>query len=69
MSVAVEAHYALFKYDLISICETSLNDSIDIPDPLLHDYTFLPANRPDSESHESVGLFHKKSLPFKHPSD
>ena len=24
----IEAHNSIFKYDLISICETSLNDSI-----------------------------------------
>ena len=66
---AIEAHNTLFNYDLISICETSLNDSIEIPDPLLNDYTFLPANHPDNESHGGVGLFYKNSLPFQHRSD
>ena len=36
----IEAHNSIFKYDLISICETSLNDSVEIPEPLLNDYTF-----------------------------
>ena len=31
----VEAHNSIFNYDLISLCETSLKDSTDIPDPLL----------------------------------
>ena len=36
---------------------------------MLNDYTFLPANHPDNESHGGVGLFYKNSLPFKHRSD
>ena len=34
-----------FNDDLISICETSLNDSVELPEPLLNAYTFVPANR------------------------
>ena len=30
----IEAHNSFFKYDLISICETSLNDSVELPKPL-----------------------------------
>ena len=30
----IEAHNSIFNYDLISICETSLNDSIKLPDIL-----------------------------------
>ena len=37
----IEAHNSIFNYDLISICETSLNDSIKLPDTLLNDYTFV----------------------------
>ena len=33
----IEAHNSIFNYDLISICETSLNDSIKLPDSLLND--------------------------------
>ena len=65
----IEAHNSLFNYDLISICETSLNDSVEIPDPLLNDYTFLVANHPDNVSHGGVGLFYKNSLPLKHRTD
>ena len=35
----IEAHNSIFKYDLVSICETSLNDSIKLPDFLLNNYT------------------------------
>ena len=31
---------------MISICETSLNDSVVLPESLLNDYTFVPANNP-----------------------
>ena len=30
----IEAHNSIFKYDLISICETSLNDSVELPEHL-----------------------------------
>ena len=66
---AIEAHNTLFNYDLISICETSLNDSIEIPDPLLNNYTFIPANHPDNVAHGGVGLFYKNTLPIKHRDD
>ena len=62
----IEAHNSIFNYDLISICETSLNDSIIIPDPLLDDYSFEPANIPGNNirRHGGVGLFYKNSLPI-----
>ena len=66
---AIEAHNSLFKYDLISVCETSLNSSIEIPDPLLNNYNFLPANHPDDVTHGGVGLFYKTSLPLKRRED
>ena len=50
----IEAHNSIYKYDLISLCETSLNDSMDIPDPLMNDYTFI----------QSHGLFYNNSFPF-----
>ena len=34
----IEAHNYIFNYDLISICETSLNDSVELPETLLNDY-------------------------------
>ena len=65
----LEAHNSLFDYDLISLCETSLNESAVIPDPLLNGYTFIPSNHPDNVSHGGVGLFYKDSLPLKHRED
>ena len=59
----IEAHNALFMYELISICETSLNDSVELPETLINDYTFVPANNPSNVRHGGVGLFFKNSLP------
>ena len=59
----IEAHNSIFNYDLISICETSLNDSVELPETLLDDYTFVPANKPGNTRHDGAGLFYKNSLP------
>ena len=55
-----EAHDSLFDIDLISICETSLNDSVELPEPPLNEYTFVPANIPANTRRGGVGLFYKK---------
>ena len=59
----IEAHNSFFNYDMISNCETSLNDSVELPGPLLNDYTFIPANYSANTRHGGVGLFYKNSLP------
>ena len=59
----IEAHNSIFNYDLISICETSLIDSVELPETLLNDYTFVPANTPANTRHGGVGLLYKNSLP------
>ena len=38
----IEAHNSFFNYDLISVRETSLNDTVKLPERLLKEYTFLP---------------------------
>ena len=58
----IEAHNSIFNYDLISLCETSLNDSAELPETLLNDYTFVPANTPANTRHGGVGLY-KNSIP------
>ena len=60
----IEAHNSIFNYDLISICETSSNDSVELPDILLNDYTFVPANNPANSRNGGVGLFYKNYLPL-----
>ena len=58
----IEAHNSIFNYDLISICETSLNDS-RIPETLLNGYMFVPVTNPANIRRGGVGLFYKNSLP------
>ena len=65
----IEAHNSIFNYDLISICETSLNDSIKTPDILLTDYTFVHSKIPTNVRHGGVGLSYKSSLPIKIRND
>ena len=65
----IEAHNSLFNYDMISICETSLNDTVEIPEPLLNEYTFVSAINPANKRHGGVGLFYKNSLPVIVRSD
>ena len=65
----IEAHSSIFNYDLISICETSLNDSIKLPDILLNDYTFVHSKNPTNTRHGGVALFYKKCIPIKIRND
>ena len=59
----IEVNNSIFNYDLISICERSLNDPVELPDTLLSDYTFVHANNPANSRNGGVGLFYKNSLP------
>ena len=59
----IEAHNSIFNYDLISVCETNLNDSVELPEILLNDFSFEPANHPSHSNHGGVGLFYKNTLP------
>ena len=64
----LEAQNSLFNYDLICLCETSLNDEVVLPNPdayLNNEYTFIQANKPNNTRHGGVGLFYKNSLPLK----
>ena len=65
----LEAHNSLHSYDLISICETSLNDTVEIPDKMLENYNFVACNNPNNVKHGGVGLFYKDSLSIKIRSD
>ena len=59
----LEADNTIFNYDLIAICETSLNDSQVPKVPELNGYTFESANHPSNLIHGGVGIFYKNSLP------
>ena len=61
----LEAHNTNFNYDIISLCETSLNDSIQVPENILPGYKYYPCNHPDGNRSGGVGIFYKETLPLK----
>ena len=61
----LEAHNANHGYDIISLCETSLNDAIQVPENILPGYKFHPCNRPYGERNGGVGIFYKETLPLR----
>ena len=65
----LEAHNSVFRYDLISVYETCLNDSVELPDKLLDDYSFVFQNNPLNTRRGGVGLFYKNSLPLRIRND
>ena len=50
----LEAHNSDYNYDLISQCETSLNDSVELPETLLDNYTSVSSNSPYNRPHGRV---------------
>ena len=60
----LEAHNSIYNYDLISLCEISLNDTIEVPDPLLENYTFICKNNSANTRLGGVGLLYKNDLPL-----
>ena len=61
----LEAHNANFNYDIISLCETSLNETIEVKENILPGYKFYPWNHPDGTRDGGVGIFYKESLPLR----
>ena len=61
----LEAHNTLYKYDIISLCETSLSDDITVPENALPGYIYHPLNNPDGSRNGGVGIFYKDSLPLR----
>ena len=61
----LDAHNSFHNYDIISVCETSLNDTVQIPEKMLESYTFLACNNPKNVKHGGVGLFYKDSFAIK----
>ena len=65
----LEAHNSIFKYDIISLCETSLNDDTKVPENTLKGYHFFSSDHPSGDKKGGVGIFYKESLPLKIRSD
>ena len=57
------------KYDIISLFETSLNDTIEVPENILPGYKFHAKNHPSGERNGGVGIFYKESLPLRIRTD
>ncbi len=61
----LHAENIIHKYDIISLCETSLNDETVVPTDAIPGYVFHPLNHPSGERHGGVGIFYKESLPLR----
>ena len=61
----LQAHNTVFNYDIISLCETSLNDSIKVPENSLPGYHFISLDNPDGSKNGGVGMFYKEGLPLR----
>ena len=61
----LEAFNVNMNYDIISLCETSLNETIVVEDNLIPGYKFYPWNHPDGSRNGGVGIFYKESLPLR----
>ena len=61
----LEAHNSIFKYDIISLCETSLNHVTKVPANILKGYQFFSLNHPSGDKKGGVGIFYKETLPLK----
>ena len=60
----VEAENVNYNYDIISLCETSLNATIEVTENILPGYKFYPCYHPDGNRSGGVGIFYKESLPL-----
>ena len=65
----LEAHNSIFKYDIISLCETSLNEDTKVPENVLKGYHFCSSDHPSGDRKGGVGIFYKESLPLRIRSD
>ena len=51
----LEAHNAEYIYDIIPLCETSLDDNVQVPE--MPGYKFYSCNHPDGNRSGGVGVF------------
>ena len=65
----LDAENTIHKYDIISLCETSLNEETTVSPNAIPGYYFHPLNHPSGERHGGVGIFYKESLPLRVRSD
>ena len=56
-------HNTEHNYDIISLCETSLDDEAQVPE--MTGYKFHSCNHPDGNRSGGVGICYKESLPLE----
>ena len=52
------AHNSLFNYDIISLCETNLNDTIELPINPLNGFNSIYSHHPSGNKRGGVALFY-----------
>ena len=65
----LEAHNSLFNYDIISLCETNLNDTIELPINPLNGFNSIYSHHPSGNKRGGVALFYKENLPLFERND
>ena len=60
----INAYNTIPKYDIISLCETSLGSDELVPEDILPGYQYIPKNHSSGEKKGGVGIFYKDSLPI-----
>ena len=55
----LNAHNSIYKYDIISLCETSLSENEIIPENIIQEYIYRECNHSSGER-VGVGIFYKK---------
>ena len=61
----LEAQNTNFNYDIISLCETSLNDTVVVPENAFPGYKFHACNYAGGTKSGGVGMFYKETLPLR----
>ena len=65
----LEAHNSLFNYDIISLCETNLNATVDLPSNLLDGFKPIFSHHPSGNKRGGIALFYKDNLPLVERND
>ena len=65
----LEAYNSLYKYDLIGIVETHLDNTVDEGNLSLRGYNLTKSNHPGNLKKGGVGLYVKESFPAKNRAD
>ena len=60
----LHAHNLDYKYDLISLCETSLGTNETVPLNIIPGYLYHPCNHPSGEKKGGVGILYRDDLPI-----